>query len=246
VGTAVAPVGTASGAGSARITNNLAVLCSWQLALDFGAGQEFTQGWTAAWSKSSTTVTAAGESSNGSPGTGASVGAGFVASRSGSNPVPASFRAARRQPLRRRARVRPGQRHRGRTGRRRLREGDRRPAYAVRTAGARNVNLAEGLAYANGRGTWLTYHPTDPTGHLAAAWHSRTFTSRSSEARWNATRTPVAAQVPLAAAEIGEHTCNRATGPSLISGYDGTPTAFGTGRRDHPRALGQRTSFPSQ
>ncbi|WP_444875835.1 cellulose binding domain-containing protein [Streptomyces turgidiscabies] len=86
VGIAVAPVGSASGAGSARITNNLAALSSWHLALDFGAGQELTQGWTAAWFRSGTTVTAAGESNNGSPGTGARVSAGFVASRSGSTP----------------------------------------------------------------------------------------------------------------------------------------------------------------
>ena len=91
---------------------------------------------------------------------GTAVAPGFVASRSGSNPVPASFRTAPRPPLRRRVRVRPGQRHRGRTGRRRLREGDRR---------LRNVILAGGLVHANDLSTWLTYKSADPTGTLAAA-----------------------------------------------------------------------------
>lgn len=111
VGTAVAPVLTASGAtpactveypvtsawdagcqGSVRITNSQAALSSWSPALDFGADQKLTRGWNARWSRSSTTVSAAGESRKGSLGTGASVSAGFAASRSGSNPVRASFR----------------------------------------------------------------------------------------------------------------------------------------------------------
>jgi endoglucanase len=33
------------------------------------------------------------------------------------------------------------------------------------------------------------------------------------------------------------NTWNCATGPSLISSYDGTPTAYGIGLRDHLRAL---------
>ncbi|WP_405774236.1 hypothetical protein [Streptomyces sp. NBC_01538] len=77
--------------------------------------------------------------------------------------------------------------------------------------------------HANDLSTWLTYRSADPTGTLAAA------------------------QVPLAVDEIGENTWHRATGPShLISGYDGTPTAFATGPRDHPRAIGQCVNFPTQ
>lgn len=72
------------------------------------------------------------------------------------------------------------------------------------------------------------------------------------------------AQVPLIAGEIGENTCAHAfvdqvmkwfddrglsclgwtwhtwdcsCGPSLISDYSGTPTAYGVGLRDHLRAV---------
>ncbi|WP_329268849.1 cellulase family glycosylhydrolase [Streptomyces sp. NBC_01451] len=136
---------------------------------------------------------------------------------------------------------------------------------AVRATGAKNVILAGGLAYSNDLSQWLTYRPTDPAGNLAAAWHIYNFNSCSSESCWDSTLAPVAAQVPLVAGEIGENTCahsfvdrvmkwfddrslsylgwtwntwNCATGPSLISGYDGTPTAFGIGLRDHLRAIG--------
>ncbi|MGW2363322.1 glycoside hydrolase family 5 protein, partial [Streptomyces phaeofaciens] len=135
---------------------------------------------------------------------------------------------------------------------------------AVRATGARNVILAGGLAYSNDLTQWLTHRPTDPAGRLAAAWHVYNFNSCANESCWNSTLAPVAAQVPLVAGEIGENTCahgfvdqvmrwfddrelsylgwtwntwNCSSGPALISGYDGTPTAFGIGLRDHLRAL---------
>lgn len=111
VGTAVAPVVTASGAtpactveysvtgqwdtgfqGAVTITNNMAALSSWSLGFDFSGGQKVTQGWSAKWSQSGTTVTASNESWNGTLATGASVSAGFLASWSGSNAVPTAFR----------------------------------------------------------------------------------------------------------------------------------------------------------
>jgi endoglucanase len=81
---------------------------------------------------------------------------------------------------------------------------------------------------------------------------------------WNSTLSQVAAQVPLVAGEIGESTCSHSfadqvmkwfddhnlsypgwtwntwdcsSGPSLVTAYDGTPTAYGVGLRDHLRAL---------
>ncbi|MFE6822412.1 cellulose binding domain-containing protein [Streptomyces sp. NPDC057690] len=135
---------------------------------------------------------------------------------------------------------------------------------SVRATGARNVILAGGLAYSNDLSQWLTYKPTDPTGNLAAAYHVYNFNTCANESCWNSTLAPVAAQVPLVAGEIGENTCSHgfvdqvmkwfddrglsylgwtwntwdcSTGPSLISGYDGTPTAYGAGLRDHLRAL---------
>lgn len=135
---------------------------------------------------------------------------------------------------------------------------------SVRGTGATNLILAGGLAYSNDLSQWLTYRPTDPAGNLAAAWHVYNFNSCANESCWNSTLAPVAAQVPLVAGEIGENTCSHgfidqvmkwfdarglsylgwtwntwdcSSGPSLISGYDGTPTAFGTGLRDRLCAL---------
>uniref|UniRef100_A0AAU2VER3 Endoglucanase n=1 Tax=Streptomyces sp. NBC_00003 TaxID=2903608 RepID=A0AAU2VER3_9ACTN len=135
---------------------------------------------------------------------------------------------------------------------------------AVRGAGARNLVLAGGIAYANDLSQWTARAPTDPAGNLAAAYHGYNFNSCASEACWDATLAPVAAKVPLVAGEIGENTCahsfvDRAmkwfddrgisylgwtwnawdcsSGPSLITGYDGTPTAYGAGLRDHLRSL---------
>ncbi|KOV75048.1 MULTISPECIES: cellulose binding domain-containing protein [unclassified Streptomyces] len=135
---------------------------------------------------------------------------------------------------------------------------------SVRATGAKNVIMAGGLAYSNDLGQWTAYEPTDPAGNLAAAYHVYNFNSCASESCWNSTLAPVAAQVPLVAGEIGENTCAHgftdrvmkwfddhdlsylgwtwntwdcSSGPSLISAYDGTPTAYGAGLRDHLRAL---------
>ncbi|MFI6845297.1 cellulase family glycosylhydrolase [Kitasatospora sp. NPDC050467] len=137
---------------------------------------------------------------------------------------------------------------------------------AVRATGSRNVVLVPGIAYSNDLSGWLAHAPSDPTGELAAAWHIYNFNSCASEACWTSTLAPVAARVPLVAGEIGENTCGHAfvdrvmkwsddrglsylgwtwntwdcsSGPALISGYDGTPTTFGTGLRDHLRALNE-------
>lgn len=135
---------------------------------------------------------------------------------------------------------------------------------AIRSTGAQNPLLAGGLAYSNDLSQWLTYKPTDPAGNLAAAWHVYNSNSCANASCWNSTLAPLAAQVPLVAGEIGENTCSHgfvdqvmqwfddrglsylgwtwntwdcSSGPSLISHYDGTPTAYGIGLRDHLRAL---------
>ncbi|WP_234357028.1 glycoside hydrolase family 5 protein [Streptomyces sp. NBRC 110028] len=135
---------------------------------------------------------------------------------------------------------------------------------AIRNTGARNVILLGGLAYSNDMRQWLTYKPSDPAGNLAAAWHTYNFNTCSSESCFDEQLAPVIAQVPLVAGEIGENTCShgyidrvmawldtkRASylgwtwntwdcsfGPSLISDFNGTPTAFGVGLRDHLKGL---------
>ncbi|MFD9500064.1 cellulase family glycosylhydrolase [Streptomyces sp. NPDC060035] len=135
---------------------------------------------------------------------------------------------------------------------------------AVRETGARNLVLAGGLAYSNDLGQWLQHRPQDPAGNLAAARHVYNVNVCANEDCWKSTLAPVAAEVPLVAGEIGENTCSHgfadrvmqwfddrglsylgwtwnawdcSTGPSLISDYDGTPTPYGIGLRDHLRAL---------
>lgn len=135
----------------------------------------------------------------------------------------------------------------------------------VRATGATNVILLGGPAYSNDLGQWLAHKPADPTGNLGAAWHVYNFNTFSTAACWDSTLAPVATQVPLVAGEIGENTCGHAfidqvmnwfdsrklsylgwtwntwncnSGPALISNYDGTPTNFGVGFRDHLLSLG--------
>ena len=136
---------------------------------------------------------------------------------------------------------------------------------AVRGTGAQNVILLGGLAYSNDLGQWLAYKPTDSTGNLAAAVHVYNFNTCGSSSCWDSTLAPVLAQVPLVAGEIGENTCGHAfidqfmawldahessylgwtwntwdcsAGPSLISAYDGTATAYGAGLKAHLLSLG--------
>ncbi|MGW4692679.1 cellulase family glycosylhydrolase [Kitasatospora cineracea] len=135
---------------------------------------------------------------------------------------------------------------------------------SVRTAGANNVILLGGLAYSNDLGQWLAHKPTDPAGNLAASWHVYNFNTCSSQSCWNSTVAPLAAQVPVVVGEIGENDCAHSfidqvmswadaakvsylgwtwntwdcgQGPSLISDFDGTPTAFGLGLKNHLAAV---------
>jgi hypothetical protein len=132
---------------------------------------------------------------------------------------------------------------------------------AVRDAGASNVVMAGGLSYANDLSQWLAYEPTDPAHELVASWHVYNFNSCVTTACYDDTIAPVAAQVPVIAGEIGESDCAHTFidplmtwldahgggylgwawnadfacggGPSLITNYDGTPTALGVGLRSH-------------
>ncbi|WP_152648849.1 cellulase family glycosylhydrolase [Streptacidiphilus anmyonensis] len=136
---------------------------------------------------------------------------------------------------------------------------------AVRGTGATNVVMLGGLAYSNDLTQWLAYEPHDPTGNVAASWHSYNFNACSSSSCWNAQIAPVAAKVPLVTGELGENDCAHgyldsvlpwldsigasylawtwntwdcASGPALISSYDGTPTGFGAGYKAHLATLG--------
>jgi hypothetical protein len=131
----------------------------------------------------------------------------------------------------------------------------------VRSTGADNIVLAGGLAYANDLSQWLANKPSDPTGNLAASWHVYNFNMCVTTSCYDSSAGIVAASVPLIAGEIGENDCtstfieplmswldthssgylgwawnadyNCNSGPSLISSYDGTATAYGEGLRAH-------------
>ncbi len=132
---------------------------------------------------------------------------------------------------------------------------------AVRGAGATNVLLLGGVQYAARLSKWLEYRPNDPTGNLAASWHMYNFSWCKEPSCWDSEVAPLAAQVPLIAGEIGQDDCATAFierlmawldarggsylgwtwntwncgqgGPSLISDFNGTPTPYGRGFRDH-------------
>ncbi len=135
---------------------------------------------------------------------------------------------------------------------------------AVRATGANNVIMLGGEEYANDLTQWLAYQPADPDHDLVASWHSYNFNTCSSQSCWTAQIAPVAAQVPVIAGEIGENDCadtylssllpwldsqhlsylawtwntwDCGQGPALITGYDGSPTAYGAGYESHLQSL---------
>ncbi|HTJ33014.1 MAG TPA: cellulase family glycosylhydrolase [Dactylosporangium sp.] len=135
---------------------------------------------------------------------------------------------------------------------------------AVRATGATNVIMIGGLAYSNDLTQWLQYKPTDPQNNIAAFAHLYNFNTCSNTSCFDSQLAPVAAQVPLSLTEIGENDCAHgfvdtvmnwadahgvgylgwtwntwdcSSGPSLISNYNGTATAFGQGIKDHLAAV---------
>ena len=135
----------------------------------------------------------------------------------------------------------------------------------VRAAGAANVIMLGGLAFANDLTQWLRYEPSDPDHNLAASWHSNNFDSCATRACWNAQVAPLTAWVPVIAGAIGENDCTDryvtplmnwldqrsasylawswniasscAGNEQLIMNNSGTPTAYGASVRAHLRAL---------
>ncbi len=132
----------------------------------------------------------------------------------------------------------------------------------VRATGARNVIMLGGLAYANDLTGWLRYAPHDPWHNLVASWHSYNFNVCDTQSCWDSQIAPVIARVPLLAGEIGENDCAGtyigplmnwldaertgylawtwddwsgacATGPVLITGYNGDPTPYGAAYQAH-------------
>jgi len=135
---------------------------------------------------------------------------------------------------------------------------------AVRATGATQPVMAGGLGWSGDLSQWLTYMPKDPLHHLAASYHVYNFGSCTTTACWDTNVAPVAQVVPVVTGELGENDCahgfidsymtwadahnisylgwtwdtwNCGSGPALISNYDGTPTAFGLGFKNHLATL---------
>jgi len=137
---------------------------------------------------------------------------------------------------------------------------------AVRSTGARNVIMLGGLSWSNDLTQWLAHKPTDPDHNLVASWHSYNFNACSTRSCWDSQIAPVLKRVPVIAGEIGENDCAAgyikplmswldarsasylawtwddwsgacASGPALITAYNGNPTAYGAGYRAHLRSL---------
>ena len=131
---------------------------------------------------------------------------------------------------------------------------------AVRSAGATQPVIAQGLDWGGDLSGWLANRPADSAGQLVAGWHVYNFSGCNSPACWDVTVAPVAQVAPVLATEIGENDCaggfldkllpwadahgigyvawawNTAScggGPSLISDYSGTPTAYGAAYQQH-------------
>jgi hypothetical protein len=132
---------------------------------------------------------------------------------------------------------------------------------AVRATGATNVVMAGGLGWANDLTGWLANEPSDPLHNLTASHHSYNFTTCSSQSCWTSQLAPVAQKVPIITGELGENDCVHSYidgymgwadsagvsylgwawnadfsctgGPSLITSYNGTATAFGAGLQAH-------------
>ena len=136
---------------------------------------------------------------------------------------------------------------------------------AVRSSGANNVIMLAGLEWSNDLTQWLSHKPSDPDHNLVASWHSYNFNACNTTSCWTSQIAPVTAKVPLIAGEIGENDCadtyirsltrwldskstsflawawntdfNCATGPGLITSYNGAPTTYGAGYESELRSI---------
>jgi hypothetical protein len=93
----------------------------------------------------------------------------------------------------------------------------------VRSTGASNVVIANGLNWANDASGWLAHRPHDPAGNLAAGWHEYGGEQCAALACWTNTIAPIAASVPVIVGETGDSTgsgCHLANLPAFLPWAD--------------------------
>jgi endoglucanase len=135
----------------------------------------------------------------------------------------------------------------------------------VRATGARQPILLSGTSYAHDLRRWEEYLPPDPRHAEVASIHTYDFAPCLTSCR--AGLAEIALRHPVAAAEIGETDCGHSYidgfmnwadrhdvsylgwawdahhgwtcsgGPALIRNYEGAPTKYGIGLREHLRGL---------
>jgi hypothetical protein len=139
---------------------------------------------------------------------------------------------------------------------------------AVRSAGGTQPVLVGGLSWANDLSGWLSNQPTDQGNATVAAFNEYDSAGCRTQSCWTGVVLPVAQRVPLVTGELREFDCTHAfidpymawadangiaylgstwaawanacaSGSTLITAYDGTPTNFGVGLRDHLAAIAQ-------
>jgi endoglucanase len=139
---------------------------------------------------------------------------------------------------------------------------------AIRSTGAPQPVMLGGLDWARDLRGWLDYRPADPAHALVAANHTYDFSRCDSPCRKNLAS--IARRVPVVTGELGEGDCRHryidpymrfadrhgisylgwtwntggrwecGSGPSLIRDWEGHPTPFGKGLREHLRRLYKR------
>jgi endoglucanase len=135
---------------------------------------------------------------------------------------------------------------------------------AVRSVGAGQPVMLGGLDYSSDLRGWWRWHPGDPRRAMVAAYHTYGDGTCLGPKCWVPYLARLPGRVPVVTGELGEYDCRPdyvdgfmrwadrngvsylgwawnvsdcKGGPDLITGYDGTPTPFGRGLRDHLRAL---------
>lgn len=147
---------------------------------------------------------------------------------------------------------------------------------AVRSTGAVNPILVGGPQYAGVVDRWMEFEPNDPSNQLAASVHiygQPLGSPYDDPSTWDGDLAALGAQVPIVMGEIGDTDCSHtfidqlmpwadshgmsyvawawvtsdcAGEPALISDYDGTPTPYGVGVRDHLTSLARHEDQPSR
>ncbi|EAL64409.1 hypothetical protein DDB_G0286061 [Dictyostelium discoideum AX4] len=145
---------------------------------------------------------------------------------------------------------------------------------AVRSTGATNIILMSGIQYASSFLKFFDYMPRDTLSpqQIAASLHAYEFNQCKSKGCWDIEIKPIFDQIPMIATETGQKDCQHdflkdflqycddngvhylawswlvgdCNVPSLIENYEGDPTTFGQGYKNHLERLAKNNGRPLQ